>query len=66
MDVASLPHRRRIVTVVGAPIMVERIEGTPTQEQIRTTHEKYVEALFDLFHEYAPQYAPGVELNLIA
>jgi len=66
MDVASLPHRRAITTVVGAPISVQKIEGTPTQDQIRDTHEKYVEALADLFYEYAPQYAPGVELNFVA
>lgn len=66
MDVAVVPHRRRIVTVVGRPLHVEAPSSTPTEEQVTALHTAYVEELARLFHEYGPKYAPGVELNFVA
>jgi len=51
-----LPMRKNITVVVGAPIEVEKV-GKPTQEQIDTTHQKYVDALVELFYDHRDKYA---------
>lgn len=43
-----IPHRRPIVTVVGAPIEVPKIEK-PSQEDIDKYHRLYVDALMALY-----------------
>ena len=45
-----LPHRRPIVTVVGCPLILPKIEK-PTQEDVDKWHKKYCEALMELYHE---------------
>lgn len=47
-----IPHRRPIVTVVGAPVEVPCIPF-PTDEDVSFWHERYVQALSDLYSEYA-------------
>lgn len=46
-----LPHRRPIAVVVGEPLLVPKIPQ-PTDEDVRVWHEKYVEALTQLFDKY--------------
>lgn len=52
--------RRPILTCIGSPIPVERVE-VPTLEQILALHEKYVTALQELYDKYSPlDYKPLV------
>uniref|UniRef100_A0A1I8A8I6 Acyltransferase n=1 Tax=Steinernema glaseri TaxID=37863 RepID=A0A1I8A8I6_9BILA len=51
-----LPRRRPITSVVGAPILVEKTEGDPTQEQIDELHAKYCDSLRSLFDEHKAKY----------
>lgn len=44
-----LPHRRQVVTVVGMPLNVPKIEK-PTKADLDLWHGKYVERLMDLYH----------------
>lgn len=65
-SVGLLPQRRPIITVVGKPIPVPKIE-IPTQELINEYHQKYVDALFSLFNKYKGKYHPkgnNIELNI--
>lgn len=50
-----LPHRRPITTVVGAPIIIEQI-AEPTDEDIEKLHERYCEALWNLFEDHKADY----------
>ncbi|CAN8020887.1 unnamed protein product, partial [Ixodes persulcatus] len=59
-----LPFRAQIVTVVGKPIHVERMED-PTLKQIDELHSKYKEALAKLFHENKHKYgAENLQLRI--
>ena len=50
---------------VGKPISVVKTDQ-PTQEQIDSTHEAYVQALKELYEEYNPIYGdPNLSLNFI-
>ena len=54
----TLPRRVPIVTVVGAPIHVNKvINGEPSQEQIDKLHDEYVKALTQLYNTHKAQYA---------
>ena len=54
-----------IYNTVGKPISVLKSED-PTQEQIDSTHETYIQALKDLYEEYNPIYGdPSVHLKFI-
>lgn len=61
-----LPFRRRIVTVVGAPIHVERCEQ-PTREQIDVLHAEYCRRLCELFDEHKTKYgiSPDQKLEIV-
>ncbi|KAK0413315.1 hypothetical protein QR680_006731 [Steinernema hermaphroditum] len=59
-----LPLRRPITSVVGAPIRVEQVEGEPTQKQIDALHEKYCDALRDLFDEHKTKYGVPDHVHL--
>ncbi|KAK7598067.1 hypothetical protein V9T40_006302 [Parthenolecanium corni] len=52
-----LPHRRPIVTVVGKPIDVPK-DPNPSKELIDEFHEKYEEALVELFDENKEKFHP--------
>lgn len=45
-----LPHRRQIVTVIGMPLEVPKIES-PTNAEIEKWHEEYVRALMKLYRD---------------
>ena len=50
---------------VGKPISVPKTDQ-PTQEQIDSMHEAYVQALKELYEEYNPIYGdPSINLNFI-
>ena len=58
----TLPRRVPIVTVVGAPIHVNKvINGEPSQEQIDKLHEEYIEALTQLYNTHKAQYATNTK-----
>ena len=50
---------------VGKPISVVKTDQ-PTQEQIDSTHEAYIQALEELYEEYKPIYGdPKIHLKFI-
>ena len=54
-----------VYIAVGKPISVPKTPQ-PTQEQIDSTHEAYVQALKELYEEYNPVYGdPKVPLHFI-
>lgn len=50
-----MPHRHPVHTVVGAPILVERV-AEPTREQVDALHARYCEALVKLFEDNRDKY----------
>ncbi|KAK0400899.1 hypothetical protein QR680_015510 [Steinernema hermaphroditum] len=58
-----LPYRVPLVTVVGAPIAVQKVTN-PTTEQIDELHRKYCEALTKLFDEHKTKYGISSETKL--
>ncbi|XP_042150127.1 2-acylglycerol O-acyltransferase 2-A-like [Ixodes scapularis] len=57
-----LPFRKPVVTVVGAPLEVAKIED-PSDEEVDALHEKYTIALSRLFEDHKDLYAaPGAQL----
>eukprot|EP00672_Neobodo_designis_P018752 CAMPEP_0174843822 /NCGR_PEP_ID=MMETSP1114-20130205/10767_1 /TAXON_ID=312471 /ORGANISM="Neobodo designis, Strain CCAP 1951/1" /LENGTH=442 /DNA_ID=CAMNT_0016078055 /DNA_START=17 /DNA_END=1345 /DNA_ORIENTATION=+ len=50
-----LPHRRQIITVVGEPLDLPKIEK-PTKHDVEHWHAKYCEALVRLYDENKPVY----------
>ena len=48
---------------VGNPIPVEKI-AEPSQEDIDSLHEEYVDSLSKLFYSYRDQYAPNPKVDL--
>eukprot|EP00012_Vannella_robusta_P002571 CAMPEP_0206186480 /NCGR_PEP_ID=MMETSP0166-20121206/2426_1 /ASSEMBLY_ACC=CAM_ASM_000260 /TAXON_ID=95228 /ORGANISM="Vannella robusta, Strain DIVA3 518/3/11/1/6" /LENGTH=208 /DNA_ID=CAMNT_0053601869 /DNA_START=354 /DNA_END=976 /DNA_ORIENTATION=+ len=46
-----LPHRKRIVTVIGKPIPVEKT-ASPTKKQMDEIHQQYTKELKKLFYDY--------------
>jgi 2-acylglycerol O-acyltransferase 2 len=54
-DLGMLPNRRKLTTIVGTPIPVEKVDH-PSQEDIDTYHAKYVEALLALYEKYKDKY----------
>ncbi|CAL1267901.1 unnamed protein product [Larinioides sclopetarius] len=58
-----LPYRKPINVIIGKPIDVEKI-SEPTDEDIKTLHQKYIDSLTALFEEHKGKYAPGSKLML--
>ncbi|ODM89837.1 2-acylglycerol O-acyltransferase 1 [Orchesella cincta] len=50
-----LPNRRPITVVVGAPIELEKT-AQPTQKEIDDLHQKYVDAVVELFYKHKDKY----------
>ncbi|GMR45754.1 hypothetical protein PMAYCL1PPCAC_15949, partial [Pristionchus mayeri] len=59
-----LPFRKKLDTVLGAPIPVEKTEN-PSQEQIDELHELYISKLTQLFDEHKVRYGVPEEEELI-
>lgn len=47
-----LPERHPLITVVGKPIYVDEVIENPTEEQINTLHQKYLDGLLELYDDY--------------
>ncbi|KAH7724443.1 Protein DGTR-1 [Aphelenchoides avenae] len=58
-----LPHRKPITTVVGAPIVVDRVVE-PTPQQIEDLHTRYCSALVLLFEEHKQKYGVAEDNHL--
>ena len=58
-----LPHRKPITTVVGRPIIVEKIEK-PTEKDIHKLHKVYVSELIQLFNDYKHLHDKNATLEL--
>ncbi|KAI9193161.1 diacylglycerol acyltransferase [Polychytrium aggregatum] len=56
-DIGLLPRRRRIVSIVGAPIDCPKTPS-PSEELVHEYHQKYIEGLKALYEQYKDQYAP--------
>ena len=50
-----IPHRRQIITVVGEPVELPKIEK-PTKADVEHWHKKYCDALVQLYDENKPVY----------
>lgn len=59
-----LPHRRPLITVIGKPIPVEKIEE-PTQAQVDELHEKFLQELLNLFDEHKVNYPQEKDRQII-
>ncbi|CAD6195029.1 unnamed protein product [Caenorhabditis auriculariae] len=62
--IGYLPLRKPVNVVVGAPIATEKLP-TPTPEQIDELHQKYIEALNDLFEQHKAKYGVAADVHLI-
>ncbi|KAF8791446.1 2-acylglycerol O-acyltransferase 2-like [Argiope bruennichi] len=58
-----LPYRKPITVIIGKPIDVEKI-SEPTEEDVKTLHQKYIDDLTSLFEEHKKKYAPDLKLML--
>ncbi|KAI6190552.1 Acyltransferase [Aphelenchoides bicaudatus] len=59
-----LPYRKRLSTVVGAPIHLEK-NPNPTQEEIDVIHAKYVAKLVELFEAHKHKYNIKGDAHLV-
>ncbi len=62
-DFGFLPRRKQMVSVVGRPIPIPKIEN-PTHEEIDKYHKLYCEELLELFNKYKDVYAKDRKANL--
>jgi len=61
-----LPHRRPITTFVGAPVVLPKLRKEEiTDEAINEAHERYKQALLQLFSTYAGTFAPHRKLIFV-
>ncbi|XP_077556829.1 2-acylglycerol O-acyltransferase 2-A-like [Haemaphysalis longicornis] len=51
-----VPRRKRIVTVVGKPLEVPKMEF-PSEEEVDRVHRQYIDALTQLFNDHKDKYA---------
>jgi len=58
-----MPYRTPLNTVVGQPIAVERVEN-PSQEQIDSLHDQYVEKLEELFESNKEKYGLDKDMHI--
>ncbi|KAF9346430.1 diacylglycerol O-acyltransferase 1 [Mortierella sp. AD094] len=57
--VGFLPRRKPVFIVIGKPIHVEKVEGSPTLEQMKELQNKYIDEVMDIWERYKDEYAPG-------
>ena len=62
-SIGMLPFRRPIVTVIGAPIRVPRMEK-PTHEQVDQLHAEYCRRLSELFDAHKTKFGIHAEKHL--
>lgn len=53
--------------VIGKPIHVEKVEGSPTSEQLHELQKQYIDAVLAIWERYKDKYAAGrtQELRII-
>ncbi|OBZ82411.1 Diacylglycerol O-acyltransferase 2B [Choanephora cucurbitarum] len=59
-DVGLIPYRHQVVTVVGNPISVPKLEAgqtEPTEKQLKDTQALYIEELQNIYSKYKDVYA---------
>jgi hypothetical protein len=59
-----IPFRKRMVTVVGAPIHFEKKEN-PTQDEIDEAHGKYISKVVELFEAHKHKYGIPEDAHLV-
>ncbi|KAJ8586171.1 diacylglycerol acyltransferase [Rhizopogon salebrosus TDB-379] len=55
-NLGLMPYRRRIVSVTGRPIHVQRCEKPPLEE-VERVHQKYIEELTRIWNTYKDEFA---------
>ncbi|KAF9195323.1 diacylglycerol O-acyltransferase 1 [Haplosporangium sp. Z 767] len=62
-----LPRRKPVFIVIGKPIHVEKVEGSPTTEQLQDLQKQYIDELLAIWERYKDKYAAGrtQELQII-
>ncbi|KJH47834.1 diacylglycerol acyltransferase [Dictyocaulus viviparus] len=64
LNFGFMPHRRPVNTVVGAPIPVTKASEV-TDEEVNRLHERYCEALTELFEQNKTRFGVDKETKLI-
>ncbi|KAG0255697.1 diacylglycerol O-acyltransferase 1 [Mortierella polycephala] len=54
-----LPRRKPVYIVIGTPIHVEKVEGSPTIEQLQELQRKYIDEVLEIWDRYKDKYAAG-------
>ncbi|KAF9920592.1 diacylglycerol O-acyltransferase 1 [Linnemannia zychae] len=62
-----MPRRKPVAIVIGKPIYVDKVEGSPSSEQLEDLQKKYIDALLDIWERHKDVYALGrtQELRII-
>ncbi|KAL0081557.1 diacylglycerol acyltransferase-domain-containing protein [Phycomyces blakesleeanus] len=66
-DTGLMPFRHPIVTVVGKPIDVPKLEEgqiEPTQEQLEAVQKEYIDELLEIYNKYKDVYAKDRKRDL--
>lgn len=58
--IGLLPHRKRIVQVIGSPIDVEQIDN-PDAKYVDEIHQKFIDSIQELFEKYKYEYLENAE-----
>ncbi|KAK3714410.1 hypothetical protein QZH41_020640, partial [Actinostola sp. cb2023] len=58
-----LPHRKPVNTVVGTPIKVNKVLN-PTQEEINSFHQQYLQGLEKVFEDHKTKYGIAEDTHL--
>ncbi|KAG0371046.1 diacylglycerol O-acyltransferase 1 [Gamsiella multidivaricata] len=59
-----LPRRKPVYIVIGKPIHVEKMEGSPTTEQLQDLQKKYIYEVLAIWDRYKDKYAPARKQEL--
>ncbi|KAG0028624.1 diacylglycerol O-acyltransferase 1 [Podila clonocystis] len=54
-----LPRRKPVHIVVGKPIRVSKVEGSPTSEQLMKLQKQYIDEVMSIWEQYKDKYAAG-------
>ncbi|KAG0320795.1 diacylglycerol O-acyltransferase 1 [Dissophora globulifera] len=59
-----MPRRKPVFIVIGKPIHVEKVEGSPTLEQLEELQKKYIDEVVAIWERYKDKYAVGRKQEL--
>ncbi|KAG0300279.1 diacylglycerol O-acyltransferase 1 [Linnemannia gamsii] len=54
-----MPRRKPVAIVIGEAIHVEKVEGSPSTEQLEALQKQYIDALLGIWDRYKDTYAVG-------